>query len=274
MILGELAPSAGEIEIGSRTMINYVDQGRLLLDEDKTIWDEVGGGQEYVRLGDENVSLRGYLRRFLFAEDRVNTKIRLLSGGERSRVILAKILKRGGNVIILDEPTNDLDLATLRLLEEALVLFTGSILVVSHDRWFLNRICTHILAFQGDGRTLFDAGDYDTYLAKWAGRPPAKEAPKAVAAAAAPAPVARKEKARRLTWKEGKELESIEATIQTAEAEVARLEAIFVDPEFHLKYAKDALAFQTQLQTAKDRVTALYGRWEELEALKRAEAGA
>ena len=144
-------PTRGEVEIGARTEINYVDQNRLLLDDAKTVWEEVGEGSEFVRLGEENITLRGYLRRFLFTEERINTKIDQLSGGERSRVLLAKILKRGGNVLILDEPTNDLDLGTLRLLEEALVAFGGNVIVVSHDRYFLNRVCTAILAFEGDG---------------------------------------------------------------------------------------------------------------------------
>src|SRR5258708_12096548 len=111
-----------------------------------------GGGEGYesIRLGEENLSLRSYLGRFLFTEDRINTKIELLSGGERNRVVLAKTLKQGGNVLILDEPTNDLDLGTLRLLEEALIDFPGTIIVVSHDRYFLNRMATAILAFEGE----------------------------------------------------------------------------------------------------------------------------
>ena len=165
-MLGELAPTRGEVEIGARTEINYVDQNRLLLDDAKTVWEEVGEGSEFVRLGEENITLRGYLRRFLFTEERINTKINQLSGGERSRVLLAKILKRGGNVLILDEPTNDLDLGTLRLLEEALVAFGGNVIVVSHDRYFLNRVCTAILAFEGDGRLQYTVGNYDYYLEK------------------------------------------------------------------------------------------------------------
>ena len=169
-MLRQLEPSSGVVEIGSRTEINYVDQNRLLLDDAKTVWEEVGEGSEYVRLGEENITLRGYLRRFLFTEERINTKIDQLSGGERSRVLLAKILKRGGNVLILDEPTNDLDLGTLRLLEEALVAFGGSVIVVSHDRYFLNRVCTAILAFEGDGDVHYGVGNYDYYLEKRSAR--------------------------------------------------------------------------------------------------------
>ncbi|PYK12115.1 MAG: ABC transporter, partial [Verrucomicrobia bacterium] len=130
LILQELPAASGAVEIGARTQINYVDQNRLLLDDEKTVWEEVGSGGENVTLGDQSITLRAYLRRFLFSEERINTKISQLSGGERSRVLLAKILKRGGNVLMLDEPTNDLDLGTLRLLEEALVAFGGCVIVV------------------------------------------------------------------------------------------------------------------------------------------------
>src|SRR3954453_6329732 len=213
MILREIQPTSGAVEIGSRTEINYVDQNRLLLDDAKTVWEEVGEGSEHVRLGEENITLRGYLRRFLFTEERINTKIYQLSGGERSRVLLAKILKRGGNVLILDEPTNDLDLGTLRLLEEALVAFKGSVIVVSPDRYFLNRVCTAILAFEGDGVVRYAVGNYDYYLEKRAAESAAAivtpEKPQA------PAPVA--VKSRKLKYGEQRELEGMEAAILEAE---------------------------------------------------------
>ena len=137
----------------------------------KTVWEEVSDGSEAVKLGEETITLRSYLRRFLFTEDRINSRISQLSGGERSRVLLAKILKRGGNVLMLDEPTNDLDLGTLRLLEEALVAFRGCVIVVSHDRYFLNRVCTAILAFEDDGAVRYHVGNYDYYLEKRAAAP-------------------------------------------------------------------------------------------------------
>ncbi|MGZ5553997.1 MAG: ABC-F family ATP-binding cassette domain-containing protein, partial [Chthoniobacterales bacterium] len=174
VILQELPAASGAVEIGARTQINYVDQNRLLLDDEKTVWEEVGSGGEHVTLGEESITLRAYLRRFLFSEDRINTKISQLSGGERSRVLLAKILKRGGNVLMLDEPTNDLDLGTLRLLEEALVAFGGCVIVVSHDRYFLNRVCTSILAFEGEGRVAYSVGNYDYYLERRAALAPAR----------------------------------------------------------------------------------------------------
>jgi len=270
LMLGQLPPTEGEIEIGARTQINYVDQNRLLLNDEKSIFDEVGEGSDHVKLGDESISLRSYLRRFLFTEERINTKIALLSGGERSRVLLAKILKRGGNVLILDEPTNDLDLGTLRLLEEALLGFEGSVIVVSHDRYFLNRICTAILAFEGDGVVQYHVGNYDYCLEKRAAfaRAPAAPPPARIAApVSAPAP----EEARKRTWKEARELESMEASIAAAEAEVARLEALFAAPDFYAQPAAQWQAAEVQLMDARDRVAELYARWEVLGAL---EAGA
>src|SRR5205823_3462320 len=139
--------------------------------------------------------------------ERINTKINQLSGGERSRVLLAKILKRGGNVLILDEPTNDLDLGTLRLLEEALVVFGGSVIVVSHDRYFLNRVCTAILAFEGEGVLRYNVGNYDYYLEKKSAEAKTiKSEPVKPAAPPRPAP-----KPRKLKWKEGRELEGMES---------------------------------------------------------------
>ena len=269
VILGELAPTRGEVEIGPRTQINYVDQNRLLLDEEKTVWEEVGEGLEYVVLGEERITLRGYLRRFLFTEERINTKIEQLSGGERSRILLAKILKRGGNVLILDEPTNDLDLATLRLLEEALIAFQGNVLVVSHDRYFLNRVCTHILAFEGDGQVSFCVGNYDYYLEKRAERAAFESAFVADAPSKMPALSAR-EKPRKLKWKEERELEGMEAAILSAEDEVARLETLFAAPDFYAKH--DWASFEAQLKTARDTVAQLYTRWEALEAIRSAGA--
>ncbi len=263
IMLQQIAPTSGEVEIGARTEINYVDQNRLLLDDAKTVWEEVGEGSEFVRLGEENITLRGYLRRFLFTEERINTKINQLSGGERSRVLLAKILKRGGNVLILDEPTNDLDLGTLRLLEEALVAFGGSVIVVSHDRYFLNRVCTAILAFEGDGVLRYSVGNYDYYLEKRAQEPAASaiDTPKTVVAAK-PGP-----RGRKLKWKEERELEGMEAAILAAENEATRIETQLADPEFFAKRAADFPKVEAELAVARAKVANLYARWQQLEAV-------
>ncbi|MDQ6860413.1 MAG: ATP-binding cassette domain-containing protein [Verrucomicrobiota bacterium] len=262
IMLGQLEPTRGEVEIGARTEINYVDQNRVMLDDTKTVWEEVGEGSEYVRLGEENITLRGYLRRFLFTEERINTKIDQLSGGERSRVLLAKILKRGGNVLVLDEPTNDLDLGTLRLLEEALVAFRGSVIVVSHDRYFLNRVCTAILAFEDDGVPRYSVGNYDYYLEKRvvAGGVDPGSAKTGPAGVNAPG----YNKPRKLKYKEERELEGMEAAIMAAENEVARIEALFADPQFFIDHGAEFPKLEAELRAARDAVARLYSRWEEL----------
>jgi ABC transport system ATP-binding/permease protein len=273
VILGQLPPAKGDVVIGPRVQINYVDQNRTLLDDQKTIWQEVGGGNESMRLGEETISLRSYLRRFLFTEDRINTKIELLSGGERNRVVLAKTLKQGGNVLILDEPTNDLDLGTLRLLEEALIDFSGTVMVVSHDRYFLNRVASAILVFEGDGVVRYAVGNYDYYLEKKA-EEQSLLPPRPAAATPAPknvAPVT--DRPRKLKWKEERELETIETSILEAEDRVTNLESTFADPDFYKKHGKNSAALEADLATAKKQVAELYRRWEELEQIKQEGGG-
>ena len=265
VILGMVDPDTGEVLIGKKTDINYVDQNRLALDDEKSVFEEVGEGTEHVQLGEETLGLRAYLRRFLFDDDRINTKVGILSGGERSRVLLAKILKRGGNVIVLDEPTNDLDLNTLRLLEEALANFGGSVLVVSHDRYFLNRVCTAILAFEDHGLLHYTPGNYDYYLEKRSERNRLFQEPKKSAQRTKP-----KDKPRKLKWAEEKELETIEEDILAAEEDVAAKEEEIAQPTFYNEHPNDWKDYETALNAAKEKVTALYARWEELEAIKTA----
>ena len=267
IILGMETPLEGEVEIGIKTDINFIDQNRLLLDEEASVYQEVGEGQENVKLGNETIGLRAYLRRFLFTEERINTKIKLLSGGERSRVMLAKILKRGGNVLVLDEPTNDLDLNTLRLLEEALCAFTGCVIVVSHDRYFLNRVCTDILSFEGDGIIDYQVGNYDYYLEKKA----AREATKTVYKTAPKKNKQdKKDRPRKLTFAENKELEDIESIILQSEETTAKLETELSDPDLYEKHGDNWQQLETDLKEGKEKTAALYTRWEELEAIKTA----
>jgi ABC transport system ATP-binding/permease protein len=279
VMLGLMPPTSGKVIIGTQTRVNYVDQGRLLLDENKTILQEVGeGAGDYVQFGEERISIRGYLRRYLFPEERLNSKISVLSGGERSRVILAKILKRGGNLLVLDEPTNDLDLATLRLLEEALMAFKGTVVTVSHDRYFLNRICTGIIGFEGDGDIFITPGNYDYYLEKKASRP-AQAKPSSVKEpeenpAAKKPPEPESSKPRKLKWKEQKELETMEETIHAAEAEVSRIQKLFEDPEFYKKHGDQWEEMDKQLVEGKKRIETLYARWAELEKIKAGADGA
>jgi ATPase subunit of ABC transporter with duplicated ATPase domains len=166
MIVGQEKPDAGSLRIGDTVVLAYVDQNRDTLDDSKTVFEEITGGLDHLMLGKNRVASRGYVARFNFKGPDQQRKVGELSGGERNRVHLAKLLRRGGNVLLLDEPTNDLDVDTLRALEEALLSFGGCAVVISHDRWFLDRIATHILAFEGDSKTVWCEGNYQTYEAQ------------------------------------------------------------------------------------------------------------
>jgi len=164
MITGQEKPDSGEIRIGPSVQLAYVDQSRQSLDDSKTVWQEISGGLEIIKVGNYETSSRGYVGRFNFRGTQQQQAIGELSGGERNRVHLAKVLKSGGNVLMLDEPTNDLDVETLRALEEALLTFPGCAVVISHDRWFLDRIATHILAFEGNSEVVWFEGNYAEYV--------------------------------------------------------------------------------------------------------------
>lgn len=163
LITGQEKADSGALRIGETVKLAYVDQSRDQLNPEKTIWEEISGGQDTVQLGNREVNSRAYVARFNFTGTEQQKKVGLLSGGERNRVHLAKMLKEGGNVILLDEPTNDLDVNTLRALEEALENFAGCAVVISHDRWFLDRTATHILAFEGESKVVWFAGNYSDY---------------------------------------------------------------------------------------------------------------
>jgi ATP-binding cassette subfamily F protein uup len=278
IIIGQLAPTEGTVKTGQLTKFNYVDQGRLQLNEERTVMDEVAEGREFVEWGDAKLSVRSYLKRFLFSDDRILTQVKKLSGGERSRLLLARILKSGGNFLILDEPTNDLDLPTLRVLEEALIAFPGVVCVVSHDRYFLNRVCTDILAFEGDGKIHHSVGDYDYYLEK---KKRASEK-SAVAARESAAIVsinksaalprdktaAKSAKPRKMSFKDARELEGMETRVFAVEAEITRIEKLFASPDFHRDHALQTSRLVADLAAARQNLAVLYARWEELEANK------
>ena len=267
VILGELHPGEGHIDTGDKTVFNYIDQSRMALNDANTVLQEIGDGREWIMFGEERLTVWKYLRRFLFTDDRINTKVGKLSGGERSRLLLAKILMNGGNFLILDEPTNDLDLATLRVLEEALAAFGGCVIIVSHDRYFLNRICNGILAFEGDGQIHFSEGDYDYYVEKRN----ARLSPQASQDVTEKKPIATaKAQPKGLKWKEAKELESIEREIADAEAEVERLEGIFSAPDFYQNRGDQIVQLTNELNDAKTKVDRLYTRWNVLEELRSA----
>jgi ATPase subunit of ABC transporter with duplicated ATPase domains len=164
MLTGAEKPDAGEIRLGASVRLGYVDQSRQTLDDRKTVWQEISGGLDMIKVGAYETPSRAYVGRFNFRGTQQQQLIGELSGGERNRVHLAKVLRSGGNVLLLDEPTNDLDIETLRALEEALLNFPGCAVVISHDRWFLDRIATHILAFEGDSQVMWFEGNYQEYV--------------------------------------------------------------------------------------------------------------
>jgi ATP-binding cassette subfamily F protein uup len=267
-ILGELAPDAGKVVVGQNTKFAFMDQARATLDGAKTVLDEVAGDAEAIELEDGPIHVRTFLRQLLFDDAFADAKVGVLSGGERNRVQLAKLLRAGGNFLILDEPTNDLDVLTLGVLEEALANFPGCALLVSHDRWFLDKVATGILAFEGDGRVEFFEGNCSDYLAR--GRTYTKAAAPAAAPAAKPTAAPAAPRPRKLTFKEKNELAGIETAIHEAERAVHDLEATLQDGSIYATRAAEVPALVASLDEARKKVDTLYARWQELEAIANA----
>ena len=264
-ILGIEPPDSGKVVIGANTRPAYLEQGRTELRDELTVIEEVGEGYDYVELPDGKVHVRGFLRMMAFPDAIGDTKIGKLSGGERNRVQLARLLRRGGNLLVLDEPTNDLDLPTLGALEDGLIHFPGCALIVSHDRWFLDRVATGILAFEGQGRVTFYEGSYSFY---------AERRPKPDAEAKTDRPKAdsrsRPTGPRKLTFKEARELEGIEDAIAAAEARVKELEVTLSDPSVFKDRPTEVQTLVGALDTARADVERLFARWQELDAIKAA----
>ena len=275
-VLGLDPPDHGEVVVGQNTRFAYLEQGRSDLDDDHTVLEEVAGDNDHVVLESGTIHVRSFLRMLLFADSDADRPVRTLSGGERNRVQLAKLLRRGGNLVVLDEPTNDLDLMTLGALEQALVEFPGCALVVSHDRWFLDRIATAILAFDPDGQVRLYEGDYSSYAARRrvlekqlarAGQEAATAEAEARAGAAARPRRAPPPGPRRLSYKETRELAGMEQAIHDAEARVAELEATLSDPAVFKDRGAEVPELVAELDRARAAVDALYGRWQELDEL-------
>jgi ABC transport system ATP-binding/permease protein len=271
-VLQGLKPRAGEIRIGKTTRIAYLDQTRSGLDDDKTVLENVSDATR-VRVGGEEITIYSYLDRFGFRSEELHKQVSMLSGGERARVALAKLLLSETNLLILDEPTNDLDVATLSALEEMLVDFEGSVLIVTHDRYFLNRVATDVLAFEGDAKVVHIVGNYDTYASLRAAELEAKAEAKAEARAAAAsksseAPAAGQKGARpqKLTYQEQRELEGLLPAIEVVEADVSRLQAALADPELYKAGPSAAVALEKDLERVKLELDTKLARWEELES--------
>lgn len=269
LMTGQLRPDAGEIFVAPTVEFNYVDQARVALNPEHTVWEEIGEGRESVNLGEERISIRGYLKRFMFEDERINSQIQYLSGGEKARLMLAKILRGGGNFLILDEPTNDLDLISLRILEEALADYGGCLVVVSHDRYFLNRVCNHIISFEGEGRLFDTAGDFDYYQLKKKERSEAaRENSRKTETKVSSSPPEKKNLPKKLSFKEERELESLEKSIAEYETRIAEIEQMFSDPEFFAKHGQDSAVLSREREETAALLEKAYSRWEELESKK------
>jgi ATP-binding cassette subfamily F protein uup len=276
VLLGELEPDAGVRVAGKRTRIAYYDQTRAQLDPEATVY-QAASAEEQVEVGGKMIALRDYLDDLLFPVPMQRMKVKALSGGERNRLLLARLFLQGANLLVLDEPTNDLDIVTLNVLESLLLGFGGGVLLVTHDRYFLDKVATSILAFEGGGRVIRFPGNFEMYRRlkeqAAAALPPATErgAPAATGKgrppAAAEAAPARPRKPGRLNFKEQRELDGIEAEIEAAERRKAEVEAALGAPENHAN-GQRIRELTVELGTTTAEIERLYARWDALETLR------
>jgi len=262
LMLGELEPDSGRVEIGSTVKFARIDQTRDSLDPTRSVVREIGEGNTWVYVNERQVRIEPFLDGFMLPRELFDTPIGKLSGGEKNRVLLAKLLLQGGNVLVLDEPTNDLDLQTLRVLEEALCAFEGTVLVVSHDRWFLDRVATKVVYLDEGGGIRLHPGAVSSLIERM-------KVERAEARARRERKGdTRKEKsdARRLTWKEKEELAALPERIHAVEEELAKLDAELADPSFYGKPQEHVVERTKRRTELADEIAALYARWEELEA--------
>ncbi|MBU4208697.1 MAG: ATP-binding cassette domain-containing protein, partial [Proteobacteria bacterium] len=263
LLLGDLNPQQGSVRLGTNLEPAYFDQHRALLDENDTVINNVGEGNDMLTINGRQRHIIGYLQDFLFAPDRARSPVRILSGGERNRLLLAKLFTKPANILVIDEPTNDLDTETLELLEELLFDYKGTVLLVSHDRAFLNNIVTSTFVFEKEGKVQEYAGGYDDWLIQ---RP-------AEIAETKPAPGKKIKKKlkpagpRKLTFKEVRELESLPQKIEAMETEQQEIYNSMADPSF---YKKDSVLIgqaKARIEELKQSLAIAYERWEELEAI-------
>ena len=261
-MLGELTPQGGTVEYGTKLQIAYYDQQRRQLDESKTVCENVTDGSDSVRVNGQTVHAISYLKNFLFTPDRARSPISRLSGGERNRLLLARLFTRPANVLVLDEPTNDLDLETVELLEELLTEFDGTLLLVSHDREFLDNVTTSTLVLEGDGRIAETVGGY----ADWARTVRRSEAPQS-AREKKPSQRPKPQQPRRLTWKEGKELETLPGRIEALEQEQADLHQRLAAPDFYQQDGDEVRRVVKRAEDLEAELAEVYQRWQDLEDL-------
>jgi ABC transport system ATP-binding/permease protein len=277
LLLGELPPDTGTVRTGTNVQVAYYDQQREQLDPERTVFDTIGEGNDTVTVNGTSRHVHGYLRDFLFSDERARSPVKALSGGERNRLLLARLFTRPSNVLVLDEPTNDLDLETLELLEALLVDWPGTLLIVSHDRVFLDNVATSTWAFEGDGRVLEFVGGYDDWLRQRsagadatassspdprADRTAGRQAETTSGAAVIAAPSPRK----KLSYNEQRELEALPDAIARLEAEQEALSAAVAAPDFYRQPASEIAASLARLDAIGAQLLQVYGRWDELDS--------
>ena len=265
LLLGELEPQTGTIKLGTRREVLYFGQMREQLDLDKSVQENVGEGNDTVTVGGKPRHVIGYLQDFLFSPERARSPVSILSGGERNRLLLAKMFTKPANVLVMDEPTNDLDAETLDLLDDLLVEYTGTLLLVSHDREFLNNVVSSTLVLEGNGVVKEYVGGYDDWLVQRAASQPVEAtASKPAAEKAKP----QKEKPRKLSFKEERELEALPERIAALEEEQAALHARLADPEFYKSAGAEVATVNARLAENEGELETAYLRWDELESVK------
>ena len=267
ILLKELNPQKGNVKHGTNLAVAYLDQHRAQLDDEKSVQDNVAYGSDYVTVNGNRRHVIGYLQDFLFAPARARSPVKVLSGGERNRLLLAKIFTQPSNVLVLDEPTNDLDLETLDLLEELLMDYPGTVLLVSHDRAFINNVVTSTLVLEGEGRVNEYVGGYDDWL-----RQSRRKSEVPVVAVKTDGhkamPNLQKEKPRKLTFKEQKELDALPKRIEGLDAEQLQIMAAMADPAFYRDSGNKVAETKARLDSIEKELSEVYKRWEDLEALK------
>ncbi|HEX7503253.1 MAG TPA: ATP-binding cassette domain-containing protein, partial [Acidobacteriota bacterium] len=263
LLLGELLPQQGSVRLGTNLEVIYFDQLRDQLDAEKTVFDNVAAGNDTVTVNGVSQHVIGYLQKFLFTPERARTKVKSLSGGERCRLLLARLFTQPANVLVMDEPTNDLDIETLELLEELLLDFKGTLLLVSHDRAFLNNVVTSTLVFDRQGTIGEYVGGYDD----WLRQKEAAAVPVAAKAATKPQPRLRTP-AVKMSFKEERELEALPPRLEKLEAEKKDLYRSLADPDLYRRESGDVAAVNARLQELEKELHAAYLRWEYLEERK------
>ena len=267
ILIGEMAPDRGRVRKGTRLEVIYFDQLREKLDEDMTVQESVASGNDTVQINGRQRHVIGYLKDFLFTPDRARSPVRILSGGERSRLLFARLFTRPSNMLVLDEPTNDLDMETLELLEERLLDYTGTILLVSHDRAFLNNVVTSTLVFEAGGVITEYAGGYDDWL-RQRPRPADKKEPGRLRPSVKRR--GKNDQPRKLTFKEGKELEALPGRIERLEQEQKGLYEQMAIPEFYRSPGDSISRAQARIKELRQELEGAYERWEELESIREA----